>query len=55
MSANRETSSSTGIVFAKAKSEWVIPQRAKPGRKSSKAVVVEPAQSVSSDVTSCSD
>jgi hypothetical protein len=37
MAANRETSSSTGIVFAKAKSEWVIPQRAKPGRKSSKA------------------
>lgn len=39
MAANRETSSSTGIVFAKAKSEWVIPQRAKPGRKSSKVAV----------------
>lgn len=42
MAANRETSSSTGVVFAKAKSEWVIPQRAKPGRKSSKIAVETP-------------
>ena len=40
---NRETSSSTGIVFAKAKSEWVIPQRAKPGRKSSKVTAAAAA------------
>lgn len=32
-SGNKDTSSSSGKVFAKPSKEWVLPERAKPGRK----------------------
>ncbi|GHJ87326.1 hypothetical protein NliqN6_3728 [Naganishia liquefaciens] len=33
---SKENSSSAGVLFAKPTKEWVVPQRAKPGRKSTK-------------------
>jgi AP-1-like factor len=32
----KDTSSSSGTLFAKPSKEWVLPERAKPGRKISK-------------------
>jgi hypothetical protein len=36
---SKENSSSSGVLFARPTKEWVVPQRAKPGRKSTKQVV----------------
>ena len=33
---SKENSSSAGVLFARPTKEWVVPQRAKPGRKSTK-------------------
>jgi hypothetical protein len=33
---SKENSSSSGTLFARPTKEWVVPQRAKPGRKSTK-------------------
>lgn len=45
-SNSKDTSSSAGKVFAKPSKEWVLPERAKPGRK----VCAEEPDNVSSSL-----